>query len=115
MTNQQIRALRAEAIDAGDTVQAVACDVALGDVEVTDETDDGEGYEADINEARAWARSAEDGDYLVEYEDTGMTDVEDVGSRCGYDDFELAEIESILRARDLTLRADDVGLQAASR
>jgi hypothetical protein len=61
-------------------------------------------------EARAWALEASEGEYLVEYEDTGMKAEEDPGSRCGFDDQQLDELGRILRARDLKLTADDVGL-----
>ena len=68
-----------------------------------------------MSEAVAWARAAEAGDYLVEYEDTNMTAEEDPGSRCGFGDDELAEIERILRERDLSLEVDDVGLVAQEK
>lgn len=66
----------------------------------------------DIASAMRWARAAVQGDYLITYEDSGLTDDEDPGSRCGFDDAELAEIEAELRKRGLTLLADDVGLYA---
>ena len=44
VSDKQIRGLRREALSAGDYVTAVACDVALDEVEVTPENDDGEGY-----------------------------------------------------------------------
>lgn len=67
------------------------------------------------NEAIIWARTAEAGDYLAEYEDDDLDDVSDPGSRCGYDDPTLDEIERVLRARDLTLCATDVGLEVQER
>lgn len=67
----------------------------------------------DIQEAFQWAREAGAGDYLITYEDSGLSDTEDLGSRCGFDDSELAEIEGVLRGRDLKLEADDCGLVAA--
>jgi hypothetical protein len=76
------------------------------------ETADAEPYEASISDALTWAASAEDGEYLVEYEDTGMTAEQDPGSRCGYDDAELDQIRRALADRDLTLIADDRGLMA---
>lgn len=71
-------------------------------------------YEASISEALDWASTAEAGDYLVQYEDTGMSHDDDPGSRCGYDDAELAQIRDSLRERDLTLTADDRGLVAVA-
>lgn len=68
-----------------------------------------------IGDARTWALQAEAGDYLIEYDDDGLTAETDPGSRCGFGDDELAEIERILRDRDLTLRADDTGLCAEAR
>lgn len=69
-------------------------------------------YVASLTAAIAWARTAKAGAYLFEYEATGMTDVDDPGSRCGYSDSDLAEIESVLGRRDMTLVADDRGLVA---
>jgi hypothetical protein len=63
---------------------------------------------------RAWARTAEAGDYLRTYEDSGLSAYEDPGSRCGYDDRELDETRRILADRDLRLEADDVGLVAVA-
>ncbi len=62
------------------------------------------------SELGLWARKAESGDYLVEYEDTGMTAEEDPGSRCGYDDQQLDQVGRWLRERGLKLTADDRGL-----
>lgn len=64
-------------------------------------------------EAIAWAKTAAAGDTMIAYEDSGLTDQEDPGSRCGFGDDELAEIESVLSDRGLTLSATDVGLVAA--
>ena len=69
-------------------------------------------YVASLADALAWASTAVDGEYLVHYEDTGMTDAEDPGSRCGYGDDELDTIRRALAKRDLTLTADDRGLVA---
>lgn len=66
-------------------------------------------------ELGAWAREADEGDYLVEYEDTGMTADEDPGSRCGYDDQQLDQLKRWLADRDLALEADDVGLVVVAR
>lgn len=44
ISDGQIRSLRTNALAAGDYVQAVACDVALDEVEVAEDNDDGEGY-----------------------------------------------------------------------
>lgn len=71
-------------------------------------------YEASITDALAWARTAEVGEYLVRYKDAGSTPKSDPGSRCGYSDVELDEIEQVLRARDLRLVTDDRGLLAAA-
>ncbi len=66
-------------------------------------------YEATktISELAQWAKSADAGDYLATYEagDDGLD-----GSRCGYSDVHLDETKRVLRARDLTLVADDRGL-----
>jgi hypothetical protein len=75
---------------------------------------DDEPYVASLTSALVWARTAKAGEYLVEYEDTGMTDVEDPGSRCGYSDLALDEIGHVLLRRNLTLTADDRGLVAQS-
>lgn len=72
-------------------------------------------YTADLATALEWVRTASDGNYLVKYEDTGLTDEQDPGSRCGYSDPELNEIRAALQARGLTLQADDQGLMAARR
>lgn len=74
--------------------------------------DEVEPYEASLTEALRWAADAEAGSYLVEYEDTGLTDAQDPGSRCGYSDDELDQIRRALGDRDLTLTADDRGLVA---
>jgi hypothetical protein len=63
-----------------------------------------------LTQAIKIAKSADAGDYLIEYADTGLTDAEDPGSRCGFGDDELAEIEQVLARRGLSLRADDEGL-----
>lgn len=61
-------------------------------------------------ELTTWARTAESGDYLAEYEDDGLTAEEDTGSRCGYDDQQLDAVARVLRERNLRLVADDCGL-----
>lgn len=65
-----------------------------------------------LTDAIHWTRTAEAGDYLITYEDSGLTHEEDPGSRCGFDDQELAQIELAQRQRDLALGADDRGLRA---
>lgn len=80
----------------------------------THETENEYEYEASLTDALSWAATATAGEYLVEYEDTGMTAEEDPGSRCGYDDAELHQIRRALAKRDLTLDADDRGLYARS-
>jgi hypothetical protein len=62
------------------------------------------------SEIRSLARTVDAGKYLITYEDSGVTDAEDPGSRCGMDDTQLSEIEEILSGRGLTLDADDRGL-----
>lgn len=67
------------------------------------------------NEAVIWARTAEAGEYLARYEDDDLDDVSDSGSRCGFGDDTLSEIDSVLPRRELTLTANDVGLIVESR
>lgn len=59
-----------------------------------------------------WAETAMAGEYLATYEDCGLDDVSDPGSRCGRDDSTLDAIKRTLRGRDLRLVADDRGLVA---
>lgn len=59
-----------------------------------------------------WAKSAELGDYLHEWEDDDLDATSDSGSRGGRSDGELDEIKSVLRGRGLLLKADDRGLVA---
>jgi len=66
--------------------------------------------EVSLSAARAWARDADAGDYLIEYEDAPRGS--DPGSMCGFGADEIAEINEILGRRDLTLTADDRGLVA---
>jgi hypothetical protein len=77
-----------------------------------DAMDDIAPYEASISDALDWAVTADAGDYLVTYDDTGMTNAEDPGSRCGYGDDELDAIRHELGKHNLTLTADDRGLVA---
>jgi len=67
---------------------------------------------ATLTDAIEWARQADAGEYLSKYADR-PTD-EDDGSRCGWGDDELAEIETALARRKLRLDADDVGLIAVA-
>lgn len=69
ITDRDIKALRSEARAAGDYVQVVVCDVALDEVEVTEENDDGEGYpdysggghsDRDLAAIRRWLRASQD-------------------------------------------------------
>lgn len=85
------------------------CRTARGTVPVLTED---EPYEASLPRALDWASDASAGEYLVEYSETGMTDVEDPGSRCGYDDSDLDAIRRALAERGLTLTSDDRGLMA---
>lgn len=68
-----------------------------------------------LTDAISWARTADAGDYLIHYEDTGLSAEEDPGSRCGFGDDELDAIRASLRGRGLTLEADDRGLVAATK
>ena len=65
-----------------------------------------------LSEAIQWAKTAEEGDYLVYWDEDGFNSETDPDSRGGFDDAELAEIETVLRRRGLTLEADDIGLAA---
>jgi len=65
-----------------------------------------------MSSTREWARQASSGDYLICWHDSGLSDSEDPGSRGGYSDDEIAEIDRILGERDLILRADNLGLVA---
>lgn len=71
-----------------------------------------EPYVASLAAGIAWARTAKAGEYLVTYAETGMTDDEDPGSRCGYSDLGLEEIRRVLSHDGLTLTADGRGLVA---
>ena len=64
---------------------------------------------------RKFFQTAAVGEYLITYEDSGLTAEEDPGSRCGLGDDYLAEIEAELNKRGLTLEADDVGLVARNK
>lgn len=57
------------------------------------------------SEIREWTRTVQAGEYLAQYGGAA-----DPGSRCGYSDLRLSEIRTALRARDLRLEADDLGL-----
>lgn len=66
-----------------------------------------------------WTTTCEAGEYLCEYDDTDdegddLYPEPDSGSRCGRDDQELDEINSMLSRRGLTLEADDRGLVAVA-
>jgi len=65
-----------------------------------------------LSDALEWAAWAAVGEYLIEYEDSGLTDEQDPGSRCGFGDDELDAIRSALSNRGLSLTADDRGLRA---
>lgn len=67
-----------------------------------------------LTDAITWARSAEAGEYLARYADDGLTAGTDPGSRCGYSDEQLADVERVLAKRDLRLTADDRGLVATA-
>ena len=60
-----------------------------------------------------WAETCSAGQYLTTYEDDGLDDVSDHGSRCGRDDAALDAIRRVLRGRGMQLVADDRGLCAA--
>lgn len=61
---------------------------------------------------RKWARTVTPGEYLVTYEDTGLSEEEIIndGSRCGYDDPTHDQINKWLGERGLCLDTDDTGL-----
>jgi hypothetical protein len=88
----------------------------ISDLEKVDSPEDNidNDYQPSLSKALHWARNAEDGDYLVDWDETGMSDQDDPGSRAGYDDDELDQIRNALEKNDLTLEADDVGLRATS-
>lgn len=65
-----------------------------------------------LAEALDWAEKAKLHDYLIYWDDSPA---DDPGNRGGFDDSELAQIESALAERDLTLATDDVGTYAARR
>lgn len=67
-----------------------------------------------LSDAHRWARTAKAGEYLVTYAQSGLTDAEDPGSRCGYSDPELDDLGRTLRERGLSLEADDRGLCAVA-
>lgn len=98
-------------IPAGEAEAIAACTEALESARAMDDSGE-EPYEALLPRALEWASACKDGEYLVEYSETGMTDVEDPGSRCGYDDVGLDKIRRVLSEREMTLEADDRGLVA---
>ena len=63
-----------------------------------------------MGELATWSETVTGGEYLARYEDDDLDEVSDPGSRCGYDDATLDQIRRWLGARDLTIRADDIGL-----
>lgn len=67
-----------------------------------------------LTEAAAirWAREAQAGDHLIDYDETGLEHWQDPGSRCGLSDPALDEVHRILRERGLRLEATDEGLVA---
>jgi hypothetical protein len=107
-----IAELRNCADQAGDADMVATCDRALdGDkgavadcLAVCRET------EVNRLDMAAWCTGAKDGTYLAVY----WEGERDPGSRCGWSDSALSEIRRRLRARGLTLRADDVGLVVAT-
>ena len=56
-----------------------------------------------LEPALEWARTAERGDYLSYYTSRDS-------SLCGYAAQDLYQVKQVLRRRDLTLMADDLGL-----
>lgn len=64
-----------------------------------------------LRDALSWAAEAEPGSRLIDYDETGLTDLEDSGSRCGFSDRDLAAIRNAL-PDGIVLVADDVGLVA---
>lgn len=66
-------------------------------------------------DACAWARGAEDGDSLIDWDESGLSDAEDRGNRAGLSDPTLDDVERILSSRGLSLEATDEGLVAVAR
>ena len=65
-------------------------------------------------DACAWARGAEAGDHLIDWDESGLEAYEDTGSRAGLDDPTLDDVNRILSGRGLRLEATDEGLVAAA-
>jgi hypothetical protein len=84
-----------------------------GHYRVTHDDSDGVIWEGDVeepanDEQRTGGRH---GAYARAY---ARAELAAIGSRCGWDDAELAEVRRILARGGLTLRADDRGLVAAA-
>lgn len=67
------------------------------------------------SERREFAQSATAGEYFAQFDDDGLDEMSDPGSRCGYGDDELDDLERLLNARGLTLTTDDIGLVVRER
>lgn len=68
---------------------------------------------ATLTDALEWARRAAAGEYLAKFADWAPIEDDD-GSRCGWDDADLAEIDRVLAARNLKIEANDRGLVAVA-
>lgn len=66
-------------------------------------------------DACAWARGAEDGDHLIDWDESGLEAYEDTGNRAGLSDPTLDDVRRILSGRGLRLEATSAGLVAAAR
>ena len=144
ITTKQIKALREEALVAGDYRMVDICAIALTMREDHDEQTaepllgpdgdrwtrtearaecaraiaaaEAQGYRARGHaELREWARTVNPGEYLVTYEECGLDADADPGSRCGYDDPTHDQISKWLAERNLRLDTDDVGLVVHKR
>ncbi len=79
--------------------------------------------ETPLQSATIIARRGDVGDYLHRWEDDGLDDRTDLGSRGGFSDLDLAELADILARRSsvqryfppLTIQADDVGIRIVER
>lgn len=57
-----------------------------------------------------WASDAALGEYLITWDESSLTDEEDLGNRAGFSDEDLARIREELAPRGLTLATDDRGI-----
>ena len=66
----------------------------------------------DLAEAVSWALSCEPNDYLIAFDECGVSAEDDPWCQCGFNDEELGQITYILHLRGMRLDTDDVGLVA---